>query len=115
MDSMLDRQWKYIFANTPLFTTIAEIEMGDESNVQLHGFFHSGTYGVRSEVKYVRERTVLKHSFEFAEAELQCPRNEVLRKKVLIDGHRYVAMNIYGGRSGILVMELADADSTGQA
>lgn len=104
----VDRQWQGIMANDRLFTQTAKVTTADGQSFELPGFFSSGTYGMKSETSYVREKAVARHSFTFMTSVLPCPTSALKGALFEIGGYSYSeAGSVLGGHSGLSTVTLA--------
>lgn len=77
--------------------------------VTISGVFASGTYGMRSEASYVRDKQVVKHSFTFPLSSWPHATSLLARAKVEVRGGQYTATGqVLGGKSGVLTLELSE-------
>ena len=102
MDRKYDSQWSFIIENAPLFTEEALIDVDEDVQLSIKGFFCSGTYGLRSEVNYIRENT-----FICSTASLIVPKKQLEKKNLMIQGKSFRIQRVMGQDSGVTVMELA--------
>ena len=101
-----DGQWAGILSSSP-FSEKATVTI-DEVQYTLSGIFYSGTYGERSEVRYAREKAVLKQSFQLSLHSLPegFDWKRLQRAVIVLRGKGFVVSNVYGNESGILNLEL---------
>lgn len=110
MNALYDKQFQLIF-NKSQFSNEAEISIDDETVFVVRGFYCSGTYGERSEARYIRERKILKDSFHCAKADVPYQLKDLVKKTLVIEGRIYQIDRIYGNESGVLTFELVKARS----
>lgn len=107
MDRKYDSQWSFIIENDPLFTEEALIDVDEDVQLSIKGFFCSGTYGLRSEVNYIREKSILKNTFICSTASLIVPKKQLEKRNLTIQGKSFRIQRVMGQDSGVTVMELA--------
>lgn len=111
---VIDKHWSKIFNTSHLFKDEAVVELETGTSFTLNGFFCSGTYGIRSEATYVREKAIVKHSLQCATADLPCPVTELSKAVLTIDGATYQVRRVMGGKSGVTVLELTEFKKKGE-
>lgn len=105
---VIDKHWSKIFNTSHLFRDEAAFELRNGTSFTLNGFFASGTYGIRSEANYVREKAIVKHSLQCATIDLPYPVSDLDKAIVTIDEAVYQVRRVMGGKSGVTVLELAE-------
>lgn len=105
---VIDKHWSKIFNTSHLFRDEAAFELKNGTSFTLNGFFASGTYGIRSEANYVREKAIVKHSFQCATMDLPCPVSDLDKAIITIDEAAYQVRRVMGGKSGVTVLELVE-------
>lgn len=101
-----DGQWAGILSSSP-FSETATVTL-EGVQYTFSGIFYSGTYGERSEVRYAREKAVLRQSFQISLHAIPegFDWRRLQRAVIEIRGETYVVSNVYGNDSGILNLEL---------
>lgn len=106
----LDSQWQKILSSAP-FADEATVTLDSGEVFTMKGFFYAGSYGQRSEAKYIRERKVAKESFQVASIDIPYPIEKLIRKSTIeIREQLYAPIRFYGESGGVTVIELAKAE-----
>ena len=104
-----DSAWTSLMGGDSAFSEKAEIVISENKTITVGGFFFSGSYGQRSEAKYVRKSTVQGYSFRIHRDSLPggITREMLPRKSLVVRGQRYTVLRVDG--TDILTLELKEA------